>query len=68
VASPGLRTRALAAIGLKSLPQSTNEDRQVQALAKLRGAVSVERRGPTYLIAVNVNPQTRRKPRIWRMP
>jgi uncharacterized protein involved in exopolysaccharide biosynthesis len=54
VAAPGLRTRALAAIGLRSLPQSTNEDRQVQALAKLRGAVSVERRGPTYLIAVNV--------------
>jgi capsular exopolysaccharide synthesis family protein len=52
--SPGLRTRTLAALGLQSPPQWSAQERQVQALARLRSAVSVERRGPTYLIGVTV--------------
>ncbi|WP_108396364.1 GumC family protein [Devosia submarina] len=52
--SPGLRARALATLGLQSLPQLSSEDRQLQALARLRRAVNIERRGPTYLIGVTV--------------
>ena len=51
-AAPGLRARVLAAIGLASAEQPLPEQRFGQALAQLRRSVLVQRRGLTYLIAV----------------
>jgi uncharacterized protein involved in exopolysaccharide biosynthesis len=52
--STGFGTRIGAAFGFGGSAQPDAQDRQSQVLAKLRSAVSVQRRGPTYLIAVQV--------------
>ncbi len=52
-APQGLRSRLLALFGFPPPPLSEDE-RLGQAVARLRSAVNVQRRGPTYLIAISV--------------
>lgn len=49
---PGWRTRMLGAIGLGRTTEPGTGQLMGQVLARLRGAITVQRRGATYLIAV----------------
>jgi capsular exopolysaccharide synthesis family protein len=53
--SLGLTDRLLVLLRLKEPELPTREDALAQVISKLRGAISVQRRGITYLIAIQVS-------------
>ena len=49
---PGLKAQFLGWFGLKKLPSEAARDQANQQLSTLRHAINVQRRGPTYIIAI----------------
>ena len=49
---PGLKAQFLGWFGLKKLPSEAARDQANQQLNTLRHAINVQRRGPTYIIAI----------------